>query len=234
MVHLGVALVTAWSGDDLSLAHSPAPIFVDVISYTLRRTNKPGSWEACRKRLVVQRQKRGTVVMRRTKALAVICCGLVLGVANIAVAAGGDLYSSAANFTSDKKTKAKKTPILWSVLSIPSDIVEGVEFRVDCVVDARKNKNDAPQSGVKGSAATFAILLDVGSGTWDFDGLVGSGLKFKTKKNGTDLITTGSVTAGPWATDPSDNDPLTVADPFTPNKKVLKTGLYCEIIVGDS
>ena len=171
--------------------------------------------------------------MRVTKTLGVICCSLILGVANTAIAGDGDIYGGGSNFSSKKGTKAKKSSALRASLSIPPEIVEGVEFKVDCLVEARKNHNDAPQKGVKGTAAAFAITLDISSRTWEFFGLRNSGIPFKTKKDGTDSITSGMVTAGAWANDPSDNDTILVTALFTNTKKIKETSFYCEIIVGE-
>lgn len=167
------------------------------------------------------------------KTFSAICCSLILGIAGSAVAADGDIFTGGSSFSSEKPIKAKKSPILWSVVSIPSDIQPGDEFQVDCLVEAWKDNQGGPRKGAKGTAATFAIMLDVGSRTWDFDGLVGQGLAFKTKKDGTSLITTGPVTAGAWADNPSDNDTISVAATFNNAKKVQATRFYCEIIVGE-
>ena len=173
--------------------------------------------------------------MRVAKGFGVICCALLLSIgwANVAVAGDGDVLRGGSEFNSDKKIKANKGPILWSVMSIPPDIVPGVVFQVDCQVEAKKNDKDAPQKAVKGSVASFAILLDVGSRTWDFVGLVGSGISFKTKKNGKALLTTGPVTAGAWANNPSDNDTISLAATITSKQKIKKTSFGCEIVVGE-
>ena len=100
------------------------------------------------------------------------------------------------------------------------------------MVEALKNKKGAPQRGVKGSAAAFAVSLDISSRTWEFFGLRDSGIQFKTKANGTSAITSGTITAGAWANDPSDNDTISVTAQFTNTKKIKETSFYCEIIVG--
>ena len=173
--------------------------------------------------------------MRVVKRPGVVCCALLmlLGMVNVAVAGDGDIHRGGSEFKSDKKIKAKNSPILWSVMSIPPDIVPGVVFQVDCLVEAQKNNKGAPQKAVKGTVASFAIMLDVGSRTWDFVGFVGSGIPFKTKKSGKALLTTGPVTAGSWANDPSDNDSISLAATITSKQKVKQTSFGCEIVVGE-
>ena len=171
--------------------------------------------------------------MRITKTFGVIVCGLILGLANIATAAVGDMYSGVSSFSTDKSTKVKKSPEIGVTLPIPRDFAEGVEFQLDCVLEALKNHKGVPRPGAKGTLALFAIALDVGTGTWEFSGLVGSGIPFKTKKDGTAAMTSGPVTAGAWATDSHPtNDFISAKINFTNNKKIKETSLYCEIIVG--
>jgi hypothetical protein len=107
-------------------------------------------------------------------------------------------------------------------------------FKVDCIFEAVKNRKGAPQKGVKGSLALFAIALDVGSGTWSFDGLVGSGIPFTTGKDGIAMISSGEVTAGSWATNAHPvNDFISAGVQLTNNKKVVATSVFCEIKVGE-
>ena len=173
--------------------------------------------------------------MRMTKTLVVICCGLILGVASIAVAAKGDSYGSVSAFSTDKLTKAKKSPQIGATFPIPSDLKEGDEFQIDCVYEAFKNNKGTPRSGVKGNIAAFAIKLDVGSGTWEFFGLspTGGGIPFKTEKDGTAEITVGPITAGAWATDSHPtNDFISAKIGFTNTKKFRESIISCMIIVG--
>jgi 2-keto-4-pentenoate hydratase/2-oxohepta-3-ene-1,7-dioic acid hydratase in catechol pathway len=171
--------------------------------------------------------------MRMAKTIGVICWTLLIGWANTAVAADGDIYGSGSSFSSPKSTKAKMSPALRAQLSIPPEIVEGVEFQLECIVEALKNQKGAPQKGVKGSLALFAISLDISSRTWEFFGLRDSGISFKTKAKGTSLIKSGTITAGPWANNPSDNDTILASVLFNNTKKIKGTSLYCEVIVGE-
>jgi hypothetical protein len=172
--------------------------------------------------------------MRIAGTVGVMCCALMLGFANSATGADGDVYSGTSTFSTDKKTKAKDSPAIGVALPIPRDIVEGVEFELDCLLEARKNGKGAPRSGVKGTLALFAIALDVPSGTWAFEGLLSGGIEFKTKKDGTAVMSSGPVTAGPWATDAHiTNDFISAKILFTNNKRIKETDLYCEIIVGE-
>ena len=149
-----------------------------------------------------------------------------------AVATDGDIYTGAASFSSDRKIKASNSPILRTAISIPPEIVQGVVFQVDCVVEAIKNAKGAPKPGVTGSIAAFFITLDVGSLTWSFVGLVGQGTPFTTQKDGTSSTTTGPITAGPWADAHDGNDQFSIAATFTNTKKVQATSFRCEIVVG--
>jgi hypothetical protein len=172
--------------------------------------------------------------MRAVETVGLICCALMLGFANSATAVDGDIYSGTSSFSSHKKTKAKDSPAIGVALPIPPDIVEGVEFELDCLLEARKNGKGAPQSGVKGTLALFAIALDVPSGTWAFHGLLSGGIEFKTKKDGTAVMSSGPVTAGPWATDAHiTNDFISAKILFANSRRIKETDLYCQIIVGE-
>jgi len=90
-----------------------------------------------------------------------------------------------------------------------------------------------PRKGVAGSAASFFLSLDVGSGTWDFVGLVGSGIPFKTKADGGVMVTTGTVIAGFWANPHDANDLISITARPDNARKVRETSFYCELVVGD-
>jgi hypothetical protein len=178
-------------------------------------------------------EETGGSKMRAAKKVGIICILLIIGLANAAVAADGDVYSGQSDFSTDKSTKARESPFIGVALPIPADIVEGVEFQVDCLLEARKNHKGRPRKGVSGTLALFAIALDVGSRTWEFYGLQASGIAFKTKKDGTSFMTSGPVTAGAWATDSHPtNDFISAKVNFSNNKKIKETSLYCEIVVG--
>lgn len=162
-----------------------------------------------------------------------VVCLVVSVTTGSALATDGDIYGSGSSFSAVKSTKAKMSPVLRSQLSIPPEIVEGVEFKVDCVVEAMKNQKGAPRKGVKGSLALFAVSLDISSRTWEFFGLRDSGIPFKTKAKGTSVVTSGTITAGPWANDPSDNDTIFASVLFNNTKKIKETSLYCEVVVGE-
>jgi hypothetical protein len=174
-------------------------------------------------------------VMRMIRMFGVICCFLLLGWADTAVAAEGDTYSSVSGFSTNLSTKANDSPHIGATFPIPSDLKEGDEFQVDCVLEAFKNHKGTPRKGVKGNIATFAIKLDVGSGTWEFFGLspTGGGIPFTTKRDGTAKITVGPITAGAWATDSHPtNDFISAKIGFTNKKRIKETGIVCQIVVG--
>jgi hypothetical protein len=173
--------------------------------------------------------------MRFAKTFGVVCCCLILGSANAATAADGDIYGSVSAFSTDKLTKANQSPQVGATFPIPSDLEEGDEFSIDCVFEAFKNHKGTPRSRVKGTIAAFAIKLDVGSGTWEFFGLspTGAGIPFKTKKDGTAEITVGPITAGAWATDSHPtNDFISAKVAFSNAKRFRESIISCEIIVG--
>ena len=173
--------------------------------------------------------------MRITKTFAVLCCSLLLGLANIATAADGNTYGSVSAFSTDNLTKAKDSPEIGATFPIPSDLEEGDEVQIDCVLEAFKNHRGTPRSGVKGNIASFAISLDVGSGTWEFSGLspTGAGTPFKTKRDGTAEITVGPFTAGAWATDSHPtNDFISAKVAFSNKKKLRESIISCMIVVG--
>jgi len=163
-----------------------------------------------------------------------ICLVLLLGLAPFAYADDGDTYGAVSRFNANKKTKASATPTLRTTMSVPTDLAQGDVFVVNCVVETYKNAKGAPSKGVTGSVATFANLLDVGSGSWNFFGLVGSGLPFTTGKDGSIAITTGPVTAGIWANNNGGNDNISISASFTNKKRVQATSLECELVVGDT
>jgi hypothetical protein len=170
--------------------------------------------------------------MKRVKALGLICCFLLLGWANIAVAADGDTYSAMSTFETGQSIKAKDSPFLGVALDIPPDIVEGVEFTANCVFEALKRVG-VGRSKVKGTLAPFFIGLDVGTGTWSFDGLSSSGIEWKTKKDGTADIVIGPVTAGAWANEVNKaNDFLSFQIQINKGRGVKQTSLMCSITVG--
>jgi len=157
---------------------------------------------------------------------------LALGMATVAVADDGDVYQAGGNFIPAKKMRADATPILWAVMSIPPDITVGTVFTINCRIEAQKNAKGAGLKGVTGSAATFANRLNVSNGSWLYFGLVGSGLPFTTDQDGVGFVSTGPVTAGIWANDPGSNDTLSIGVTFTNAKKVVKTSLGCELVIG--
>ena len=171
--------------------------------------------------------------MRLAKTSGVIVCGLILGLVNIATAADGDTYGSVSSFSTDKLTKAKNSPQIGATFPIPADLEEGDELQIDCVYEAFKNHKGTPRPGVKGNLALFAIALDVGSGTWEFSGLLNSGIPFKTKRDGTVEITSGLVIAGAWATDSHPtNDFISAKVGLTNKKKLRESTISCVIVVG--
>lgn len=172
--------------------------------------------------------------MKSVRTMVVVSCLVAVGTANIALAADGDVYSGVSSFYTDESTAASASPFLGVALPIPPDIVEGSVFTVDCALEALKNHKGKGRPRVKGTMAPFAIKLDVGSGTWEFFGLTGSGIPFSTKKSGIALMTTGPVTAGAWANDAHPtNDFISLRLNFTNQKKIKETNLYCEIVVGN-
>jgi hypothetical protein len=172
--------------------------------------------------------------MSNARSSALTCCILLLALAFPAHADEGDSYQAVSRFNANKKTKASATPTLRTVMSVPADLAQGDVFVVNCVVETYKNAKGAPSKGVTGSVATFANLLDVGSGSWSFFGLVGSGLPFTTGKDGSIAVTTGPVTAGIWANNNGGNDNISISASFTNKKRVQATSLECELVVGDT
>jgi len=170
--------------------------------------------------------------MRNRVATALVCFGLLVGTATLAGADDGDVHQAGANFAAAGKAKANNTPVLRAVMSIPADLVPGTVFVVNCLIEATKSSKGKPAKGLQGSVATFANQLDVGSGSWEFFGLVGSGLPFTTGKDGTAVVTTGPVTAGAWANAPGGNDNLSISATFTNGKRVVTTSLGCELVIG--
>ena len=171
--------------------------------------------------------------MKITKILGVACCCLILGSANIAMAA--DTYGSVSSISYDKLTKAKNADQIGATFPIPKVLKEGDIFQIVCVFEAYKNHKGTPRSGVKGNIASFAIKLDVGSRTWEFFGLspTGAGIPFKTKKDGTAKITIGPITAGAWATDSHPtNDFLSAKAGFTNVKRLREAMITCVIVLG--
>ena len=173
--------------------------------------------------------------MRIAKIFGVVCFCLILGLVNIASAADGDTYGSVSSFSTDKLTKAKNSPQIGATFPIPSDLEEGDEIQIDCLVETFKNHKGTPRPGVKGNIATFALKLNVGTGTWEFFGIPpqGGGIPFKTKKDGTAEITIGPTTAGAWATDSHPtNDFISAKVGFTNKKKLRESIISCVIVVG--
>ena len=110
-------------------------------------------------------------------------------------------------------------------------MVEGDQFQLTCVVTTMKNHTGKAMKGVTGSLALFAYSLDVGSRTWNFFGLVGSGLAFTTDKNGNAEVSSGVITAGSWANDSHPvNDVISATARFTNNKRVMETAVECEMV----
>ena len=93
--------------------------------------------------------------MKITKILGVACCCLIIGSANIAMAA--DTYGSVSSISYNKLTKAKNAAQIGATFPIPADLKEGDIFQIDCVFEAYKNHKGTPRSGVKGNIASFAI-----------------------------------------------------------------------------
>jgi len=165
---------------------------------------------------------------------ALTCLALILALATSAQAKDGDTYEATSRFTAASKVKANTMPTLRATMSVPDDLAQGDVFVINCVVETYKNNNGTPTKGTKGSVATFANLLDVGSGSWNFFGLVGSGLTFTTGNDGSVAVTTGPVTAGIWANNDGGNDNLSMAASFTNKKRVQQASLECVLVVGDT
>jgi hypothetical protein len=144
----------------------------------------------------------------------------------------GDVHQGGGKFIAATKTKASQTPVLRAVISIPPEITEGSVFVVNCLVETTKTASGKPMKGVQGTAAAFANKLNVGAGSWQFFGLVGSGIPFATAKDGTTGLTTGPITAGAWANAPGTNDNISISATFTNNKRVVQTELGCQIEIG--
>ena len=168
----------------------------------------------------------------RKSAAAVVAVALLLG--GPSVARAQDTYTGGSSFSAEKKIKAAKSPALRSSLSVPSGMVQGDQFQLNCVVTTLKNKKGKALKGATGSLALFAYSLDVGSRTWEFFGLVGSGLPFTTDKTGMATVDSGPITAGAWANDAHPvNDVISVTAQFTNNKRVVSTELECEMVAVD-
>ena len=160
-----------------------------------------------------------------------VCWVFLFATVGVAAADPGDVYQAGGNFSSERKMKASDTPILWAVMSIPPDLAQGDMFTVNCRVDATKNAIGDGAKGVQGSAAAFANQLNVAARSWQFFGLVGSGMPFKTAKDGSALLTTGPVAAGAWANNPGANDNISISATFTNRRRVFTTSFGCEIVI---
>lgn len=168
----------------------------------------------------------------KTPLSGLLCVALILSASSFAAA--DETYQGGGNFFTDSKMKANTTPLLWAVMTIPDGLNEGDPFVVSCLIETYKNGKKAkkPVKGTTGTVATFANRFDVGNGSWQFFGLVGSGLPFTTTSDGTGGVTTGAVTAGAWANDPGTNDSISIAVTFTNARKVHETRLGCEMTLG--
>lgn len=168
----------------------------------------------------------------KTPLSGLLCLALVLSASTLAAA--DETYQGGGNFISDSKRSANTTPMLWAVMTIPDGLNEGDTFVVNCAIETYKEgkRGQKPVKGTTGTAATFANRFDVGNGSWEFFGLVGSGLPFTTGKDGSGGVSTGPVTAGAWATDPGTNDSISIAVTFSNAKKVHETRLGCEMTLG--